>query len=605
MRVLVVDSGPRSELAATTLTGHFEVLMACPAEAEELLGSDIAVAIAVTASDWDAVEFLAGCRRRHPLTRRALVVSDISGQHLQRAINNAGIHYVLRRPLNPEELLDVVRRLAGDYNDARAVRLNVDRPRRGDGALANKDRLTGLYNHRSFQERLREELARARRYAQSVSILLGDIDNFGELNRAAGYRCGDEVLQRVAAILRSETSSVRECDITSRYGGQQFAIILPETDKAGAEVKAERLRESIGNESLPDGVSVTMSFGIATFPTDTDNASTLLAFSEQSLLEAKRQGRNRVLSYRTDMEDRSPVLNVHAETFPTFHSRMGDLVHCLERDRTLACLFIDLSRLRRVEQEFGVAQHNQLFARAGEILLSMRGGKLRREDLLCRTADADGYFCFVSPPRFEGSPKANLRTLTARLTEALEEGLTEAMRGLTRDQPQVAVGTARVLNNPMVRGERLIHRVVEEARQSAGRSRVGPDLARAQRHPAGPDHFPPAAHGIPAHRQSLQRRGFCLRGALPRPRGLDTVEPDRTLLGRRCRRPYPRARQGLLPHGTAERPRLRAVPPPLLEPLAAVLLRHPLHRARGGQASGCSRSDSGEPRLRDHGTTGD
>jgi diguanylate cyclase (GGDEF)-like protein len=468
LRVLAVGDGPPLNLIAEQLSHQFDVQVSSPLQASEALADSASMAVVLAASDgtWDAVEFLAACRRDRPSVRRILLVSELSGAMLHRAVNNGGAHYILRRPINPDELVDAVRRLAGDFNDDRLLKQSATR--RGDGSLATKDRLTGLYNHRSFQERLREELARARRYAQSVSVLLGDIDNFSELNRAAGYRCGDEVLQRVASILRSETSSVRECDITSRYGGQQFAIILPETDKEGAVTKAERLRESIGDEILPDGVSITMSFGISTFPADTDNAATMLLYSEQSLQEAKRQGRNRVQPYRSDMEDRPPVLNVHAETFPTFHARLGDLVHNLERDGTLACLFIDLSRMRRVEQEFGVAQHNQLLARAGEILMRMRGGKLRREDLLCRTADGDGYLCFVSPPRFDGGSAPDLSILVERLTVALESGLAEAMRSLTRDMPQVAVGTGRVINNPMIRGERLIHRLVDEARETAG-----------------------------------------------------------------------------------------------------------------------------------------
>lgn len=481
VRVLTIDPEPAgSERLVALLRDEIEVLSAQnPDEALTLLerNSDIAVIIASHhGSDLDALSFLTTCYHRSPQVRRILITSEDNAKLFRRAVNNAQVHYICGRPLNTVELKPVVSRFAGDFLDEQlSTRLalsatvsNGDRSQ--DGGMAHKDRLTGLYNHRSFQERFREEVSRARRFSESLSVIFGDIDSFAALNRGAGFRCGDDVLQRVAAILRADDESVRQCDIASRYSGQQFVILLPETGKQGAATKAERLRESVSQAILPGGVSITMSFGIATYPIDAEDASGVLGCAERALQDAKNDGRNQVFIYGQKRGEDWRSLDAstaQAIEFPTFHKRMGDLVHALDRDRTLACIYVDLSRLRRIEQEFGVTQHNRLFARAGELLASMRGDKLRRDDLLCRTDDAEGYLCFVSPPRLGETPPRILTEMISRITNILEDGLAEDMRVLTRDRPQVAAGMGRILANPMIRGERLVHRLVDECKKSA------------------------------------------------------------------------------------------------------------------------------------------
>lgn len=482
VRVLAVDAEPAgSALLEGLLREEFEVLSAASEqEAHNLLNqnSDIAVIIASQGEgEVDALAFLATCSNTHPVVRRILIAGAIAGENqadtLRKAINEARVHFVDSHPLNAKLLKPAINELAGDYLQAqsqrRLARAQSEDSGQRDGSLANKDRLTGLYNHRSFQERFREEISRARRYNQSISVLYADLDNFASLNRGAGFRCGDKVLQKVSSILQAQEDTVRESDIACRFGGQEFVALLPETDKPGAAVKAERLREAVSMTMMPGGVSVTLSIGVATFPEDGGSAGEVLSSAQVSVRAAKELGRNQVFlcSASKDEAQGFSVPNIHADTFPTFHDRMGDLVHALERDRKLSCFYVDLSRLRRIEQEFGIAQHNQLLARAGHLLAEMRGDNLRRDDLLCKTDDADGYLCFLSPPRSEGTPEVDFQVMSARVSEVLESELTEIMRGLTRDQPQVAVGMARVLNNSMIRGERLVHLLVQEAKQSA------------------------------------------------------------------------------------------------------------------------------------------
>ncbi len=487
LRVLVVAPEPTGyALLEGFLRGEIEVLAAkSEKEAFDLIkqNSDICVILAFVGvssqeeGELDALAMLTRCSNQHPAVRRILITGVLSDDEyaltLRRAINEARVQFVGSHPLDQGVIKPAIEELAGDYLEAiaqrRLARSQSEDSGERDGSLANKDRLTGLYNHRSFQERFREEISRARRYNQSISVIYADLDNFAALNKGAGFRCGDQVLQKVSNVFRAQEDNARTSDVVCRFGGQEFVALLPETDKNGAATRAERLREAVSMTLMPGGVSVTLSVGVATFPDDGANPGDILGAAQDAVRSAKTLGRDQVFLAGSDedpsLKDR--IVNVHADSFPTFHDRMGDLVYALERDRKLSCLYVDLSRLRRIEQEFGIAQHNQLLARAGHLLAEMRGDCLRRDDLLCKTDDADGYLCFLSPPRSDDNGKIDLQVMSDRVTLALETELTELMRGLTRDQPQVAVGVSRVLNNTMIRGERLIHRLVEDAKQTA------------------------------------------------------------------------------------------------------------------------------------------
>jgi diguanylate cyclase (GGDEF)-like protein len=113
--------------------------------------------------------------------------------------------------------------------------------------LAVTDELTGLYNRRAFQHALDKELRRSKRYQKSLSLIMLDIDGFKEINDTFGHQAGDEVLKTLAAYLRS---GVRDTDLIARYGGDEFAIILPETKAHEAAVLAERLKNSISHHSV-------------------------------------------------------------------------------------------------------------------------------------------------------------------------------------------------------------------------------------------------------------------------------------------------------------------------------------------------------------------
>ena len=162
--------------------------------------------------------------------------------------------------------------------------------------LVYRDGLTGLYNHRYFQESLSNEISRAIRYKSSVSLIIFDIDFFKKVNDNHGHPAGDLVLMNIS---RAVNSAVRPCDIVARYGGEEFAVILPETNAAGVKVFAARLRRCVeGIATLVDGqlIYVTVSAGATTFNTDQAYVTKdiLIETADRGLYRSKQNGRNQV-----------------------------------------------------------------------------------------------------------------------------------------------------------------------------------------------------------------------------------------------------------------------------------------------------------------------
>src|SRR5262245_38719907 len=164
--------------------------------------------------------------------------------------------------------------------------------------LASSDSLTGLFNRGYVDDRLAMELSRARRYGKSLTLAVIDADRFKALNDAHGHAAGDAVLKKLAALLRG---SFRESDTTGRYGGEEFVVILPETDLETARRKVEVLRQQIAATTIvlperKDLVCVTISAGLASFPEDGEDAAELFATADERMFEAKHAGRNRVVA---------------------------------------------------------------------------------------------------------------------------------------------------------------------------------------------------------------------------------------------------------------------------------------------------------------------
>jgi diguanylate cyclase (GGDEF)-like protein len=161
---------------------------------------------------------------------------------------------------------------------------------------ASTDDLTGLVNRRRFIEALQAEIERARRFGSPLTVILSDLDDFKRVNDHFGHHAGDIVLRSFADLMRSH---VREVDVPGRIGGEEFAILLPETDATGASSVAERMRLSLGAVELPvdetRSVSVTASFGIASLEAG-QSGDDLLRAADAALYEAKAKGKDRVIA---------------------------------------------------------------------------------------------------------------------------------------------------------------------------------------------------------------------------------------------------------------------------------------------------------------------
>lgn len=163
-------------------------------------------------------------------------------------------------------------------------------------SLAEKDSLTLLYNHGSFHEKLAIELERANRYVRPMAVIMLDVDRFKEINDRYGHTTGDRVLALVAGALGAH---LRKTDIAARYGGDEFAVILPETDLSSTAVIAERIAEGISNVRLDIGgenvISFTASIGYASCSHDAPGRGEILSIADRLMYDSKRRGPGGVL----------------------------------------------------------------------------------------------------------------------------------------------------------------------------------------------------------------------------------------------------------------------------------------------------------------------
>lgn len=162
-----------------------------------------------------------------------------------------------------------------------------------------RDGLTGLFNRRYLDAALEQELARASRARKELTVVLCDIDHFKAVNDKHGHLAGDEVLRVLSQVIRKHS---RNDDLVCRYGGEEFLLILPSVANADACMRADEMREAIAGTSIQFGdfmLSVTASFGVASFPQDADSTAGLLTAADKALYAAKRTGRNKVVCHQS------------------------------------------------------------------------------------------------------------------------------------------------------------------------------------------------------------------------------------------------------------------------------------------------------------------
>lgn len=309
IRVLVADDEyPIRGVLAQVIeeAGHSVTTAACGEEACELFRREPfpLVITDIRMPGMSGLQLLKEVKRIDPGTHVMIITSYASLETAIVAIRSGAYDYILKPFEELEIVTAAVARATESIRLAEENRIFMETLRRQNEELeslnkvlkelAIRDGLTGLFNHRYFQEAAQNELTRAKRQKGNLSLLFLDVDNFKKLNDAHGHGEGDGVLKAIAGVMKNR---LRISDIASRYGGEEFVVILPETGKAGALTIAEELRRLVegypfrGKESQILG-TVTVSIGVASFPEDGGDVAGLVHAADQALFRAKKGGRN-------------------------------------------------------------------------------------------------------------------------------------------------------------------------------------------------------------------------------------------------------------------------------------------------------------------------
>ena len=180
--------------------------------------------------------------------------------------------------------------------------------------MAVTDSLTGLYVRRYFMIKLVEEIHRAERYNKRLSIIMADLDNFKNINDTYGHDAGDRALQTISQFLQK---NVRDVDAIARYGGEEFVILIPDADERAAFFLAERLRADLAKIELENLPPITVSLGIATYPSDGTDIEDLIKKADIAMYAAKQAGRNKSVKYSDKIKlvsENSSLLNAVPES---------------------------------------------------------------------------------------------------------------------------------------------------------------------------------------------------------------------------------------------------------------------------------------------------
>ena len=245
----------------------------------------------------------------HPVFRTELCAPMVSKGQTMGVISLGGL---LRRPKNEKNMLKMVADLGSIALQNSLLLAQIQES-------ANNDGLTGLSNKRFFMNRLADEVLKAEKEQQCLSLFIFDIDHFKNYNDTNGHPAGDEALRITGRILKE---AIRREDLAARYGGEEFVVLLPNTDKEGATTLAEKLRKVVEafeyphEQKQPLG-NLTISGGVATFPYDASNMADLIRAADQGLYQGKRSGRNRIgvfepkyLSEETSDQSQQPAQNL-------------------------------------------------------------------------------------------------------------------------------------------------------------------------------------------------------------------------------------------------------------------------------------------------------
>jgi two-component system, cell cycle response regulator len=297
-RVLVVDDRASSNERLTAMLAAEQTVEVEADPNQALLraseGNYDLVIVSLAFENFDGLR-LCSQLRSLDRTRNVPILAIADGENHARMVRGLeiGVNDYLVRPIDKNELLARARTQVRKKRYTERLRDNVQM----QIELAITDALTGLYNRRYMESHLATLIEQSAARAKSLSVLVLDIDYFKAVNDTHGHEAGDEVLREFALRVKK---SIRGIDLACRYGGEEFVVVMPETDKAVATTVAERLRRCIAAEPFAvergaRAIPVTISIGIAALAGRGDTAADVLKRADQALYRAKRDGRNRVV----------------------------------------------------------------------------------------------------------------------------------------------------------------------------------------------------------------------------------------------------------------------------------------------------------------------
>jgi two-component system cell cycle response regulator len=297
-RILIVDDRPASyeRMVQTLSTEHAVDVEADPAEAlfHAAEGNYDLMIVSLGLKDFDGLRLCSQIRSLER-TRNVPILAVAEADNNARLVRGLeiGVNDYLIRPIDKNEMLARVRTHIKKKRYTERLRDNVQM----SIEMAITDALTGLFNRRYMEMHLTSLVEQAASRGKPIAVMILDIDYFKSVNDTHGHDAGDDVLREFSLRIRK---AIRNIDLACRYGGEEFVIVMPETDMAVASVVAERIRRRIAAEAFPiqqgsKNLEVTISIGLAAIGAPGDNAAAILKRADTALYRAKRDGRNRVV----------------------------------------------------------------------------------------------------------------------------------------------------------------------------------------------------------------------------------------------------------------------------------------------------------------------
>lgn len=267
------------------------------------------------------IELLGEIKKMTELTQFIIMTSHASVDNSIAALKKGAFDYILKPFDDLEVVVDAANRAIANLSAIREQQYLLNTLSRQNEELgtlnkkfrelAIRDGLTGLFNHRHGEDRLADEVDRARKFNRNLSLLFIDLDNFKFFNDKHGHLAGDEVLHSLGKLMSGAT---RDSDTLARWGGEEFIIIAPETNEHQACELAETIRKQVAAFAFPHADQqplgyVSLSIGVATMSAGIDNAEELLRLADKAVYRAKESGRDRTVFCRSELEmdDVKPV----------------------------------------------------------------------------------------------------------------------------------------------------------------------------------------------------------------------------------------------------------------------------------------------------------